>query len=127
MISLTDILLLHEFSIVDYGGAEGIRDEGLLISAISRPFQTFDGEELYPSPLEKAAALLESLIVNHPFVDGNKRVGMLSMVALLAENGMEITADGENLYQFIISVSTGSLDYKQILAWLRVNTLDVAT
>lgn len=127
MISLTDILLLHEFSIVDYGGAEGIRDEGLLISAISRPFQTFDGEELYPSPLEKAAALLESLIVNHPFVDGNKRVGMLSMVALLAENGMEITADGENLYQFIISVSTGSLDYKQILAWLRVNILDVAT
>lgn len=121
MITLTDILLLHEFSIADYGGGEGVRDEGLLLSAISRPFQTFDGEELYATPIEKAAALVESLIVNHPFVDGNKRVGMLAMVALLNECGINIMVSSEELYQFIIAISTGSLTYEDILAWLKVN------
>ena len=122
MISLTDILLLHEFSIADYGGGDGIRDEGLLFSAISRPFQTFDGKELYESPIEKAAALVESIIINHPFVDDNKRVGMLAMVALLHENRMNVTASGEDLYHFIISISTGTVNYEQILAWLKLHT-----
>ncbi len=75
MILLEDILKLHDFSIQQYGGASGIRDIGLLESAIARPFQTFDGGDLYPTIIEKVAALGESLIINHPFVDGNKRTG----------------------------------------------------
>ncbi len=77
MIPINDILELHEKSINDFGGSRGIRDIGLLESAIARLFQTFDGEDLYPTTLDKAAALGESLIINHPFVDGNKRPACL--------------------------------------------------
>ena len=69
MILLEDILNLHKYSIQKYGGSEGLRDSGLLESAIARPFQTFGGEDLYPSVFEKAAALGESLIINHPFIE----------------------------------------------------------
>ncbi len=79
MISLDDILELHKRSIQDYGGASGIRDIGLLESAIARPFQIFEDKDLYMSPYEKAAALGESIIANHPFVDGNKRTGVAAM------------------------------------------------
>ena len=79
MILLDDILALHKKSIGDYGGAQGIRDSGLLESAIARPFQTFEEKDLYPTFYEKTAALDESLIKNHPFIDGNKRTGMTAM------------------------------------------------
>src|SRR6185312_11978530 len=88
MILLEDILNLHKYSIQKYGGSEGLRDSGLLESAIARPFQTFDGEDLYPSVFEKAAALGESLIINHPFIDGNKRTGTVAMAALLEDEGL---------------------------------------
>jgi death-on-curing protein len=81
MILLEDILNLHQFSIQKYGGSDGLRDSGLLESAIARPFQSFGGEDLYPSIFEKAAALGESLIINHPFIDGNKRTGTVAMIA----------------------------------------------
>ena len=77
MILINDVLKLHEASINDFGGANGIRDLGLLESAIARPFQTFGGEYLYLTAFEKAAALGESLIINHPFLDGNKRTGII--------------------------------------------------
>ena len=77
MIILEDILLLHSDSLKKYGGGDGVRDIGLLESAIARPFQTFDGEDLYSTIIEKAAAIGESLIINHPFVDENKRTGFL--------------------------------------------------
>ena len=80
MILLEDILNLHQFSIQKYGGSDGLRDSGLLESAIARPFQSFGGEDLYPSIFEKAAALGESLIINHPFIDGNKRTGACSLL-----------------------------------------------
>ena len=85
MILLEDILSLHDASISDYGGIQGIRDIGLLKSAIARPFQTFDGNDLYPTSIEKAAALSESLVINHPFLDGNKRTGVLGMLTILFE------------------------------------------
>ena len=85
MILIDDILKLHEASIDDYGGAKGTRDIGLLESAIARPFQTFGGENLYKTPFEMAAALGESLIINHPFIDGNKRTGLLGIISLLFE------------------------------------------
>jgi death on curing protein len=91
---------LHEFSIKDFGGSSGHRDIGLLESAIARPFQTFNGLDLYPSPLAKAA-VVESLIINHPFVDGNKRTGILVMISLLLEYKIKIIADKQNLYHAI--------------------------
>ncbi len=105
---LNDILVLHEKSINDFGGSHGIRDVGLLESAIARPFQTFGGEDLYPTTFEKAAALAESLIINHPFVDGNKRTGMLAMVSLLIKDQYHLNASSDDLYNFVINISTGA-------------------
>jgi death-on-curing protein len=76
MILIKDVLNLHEMLIEFYGGSNGVRDQGSLESAIARPFMTFDGQDLYPSPLEKAAALIESVAKSHPFVDGNKRTAI---------------------------------------------------
>jgi death-on-curing protein len=122
MIQLNDILELHEQSIKLYGGSMGIRDEGLLQSAIQRPFQTFGGEDLYPTVYEKAAALGESLIENHPFVDGNKRTGALAMFTFLMEYGIEINASNTNFYNFVIAISTGEMKFEAIVAWLKENT-----
>ena len=123
MILLEDILNLHKFSIKKYGGSDGLRDSGLLESAIARPFQSFDGKDLYPSIFEKAAALGESLIINHPFVDGNKRTGTVAMIAFLEENGLHFSASEENLYNFVISISTGEKKFEEIVEWLKENTV----
>ena len=122
MISEADIILLHEFSILDFGGSKGLRDYNLLLSAIGRPFQTFDGKELYPTPFEKAAALGESIIINHPFVDGNKRTALLAMLALLKEYEIETSFDADNVYRFIIAMSKSEKKYADILDWLKTNT-----
>lgn len=123
MILIEDILELHERSITDFGGAHGIRDLGVLESAIARPFQTFGGDELYKNVFEKAAALGESLIVNHPFVDGNKRTGMLAMVSLLINYGYSFTSTAEDLYVFIINISTGSISFETMVEWLKTSTV----
>ena len=115
MILIEDVLTIHEFSIKDFGGSSGIRDIGLLESAIARPFQTFGGEELYPSPLDKAAAVAESLIINHPFIDGNKRTGVVVIIALLKEYGIRMNANRDTLYQLTISISTSEKKFDQIV------------
>lgn len=122
MILIEDVLILHEFSIQDFGGSSGVRDIGLLESAIARPFQTFGGEELYVSPFDKAAALGESLIKNHPFVDGNKRTGVLAIVSFLKEYDINVIADNDSLYQFTILISTGDIKFDEIVQWLKNNT-----
>ncbi len=120
MISIDDILILHEKLIEDYGGMKGIRDLAMLESA--GPFQTFAGNELYPETHQKAAALAESLIINHPFLDGNKRLGALTMIAFLTHEGYKIIALNDNLYQLVISISTGELKFEEIVKWLKENT-----
>lgn len=122
MISIQDILHMQNASIEDYGGEKGERDPALLASALARPFQTFDGSELYPSAIEKAGALAESLIVNHPFVDGNKRIGFLAMFALLQEHAIVFTAGEAELYDFIILISTGKLNITEITTWIQAHT-----
>jgi death-on-curing protein len=122
MISLDDLLKIHNASIAAFGGSYGIRDIGLLESAIARPFQTFGGEDLYPGAIDKAAALCESLILNHPFVDGNKRTGFASMVALLLEYGLSLTATNQAAYEAMIQVSTGAMDFDDLKHWLIENT-----
>lgn len=122
MILIEDILTLHKKSIELYGGSLGLRDSGLLESAIARPFQSFNGEDLYKSPHEKAAALGESLIINHPFVDGNKRSDFLAMAAFLPEEGIALTASEESAYDFTISISTGEKKTADIVFWLKQNS-----
>ena len=126
MILLEDILELHLKSIEDFGGAVGVRDLSLLESAIARPFQTFDGNDLYPTIIEKAAALAESLIINHPFIDGNKRTGMAAMYSFLLHSQIKLTATSNDLYQFIISISTGKIIFNDITIWLKNNTQKLA-
>ncbi len=125
MILLEDVLNLHDLSIKDFGGSSGVRDLGLLESAIARPFQTFGGEDLYLTPITKAAAVGESLIINHPFVDGNKRTGLLVIIALLKEYGIKITASKDDVYSFTISISTGEKKLDEIVEWLKANTQSI--
>jgi death on curing protein len=122
MILLEDILQVHEYSINKFGGGTGVRDLGSLDSAIARPFQTFGGEDLYPTIYEKAAALGESLIINHPFVDGNKRTGFLAMTALLEDNSFILKSTQEEAYNFTIDISTGKIKFEEIVEWLKSNT-----
>ena len=87
MIKLKEALIIHELAIEKFGGIEGIRDMNLLESAIQRPYATFDGQDLYPYPIDKAAAIIESIVKNHPFSDGNKRTGYILMrLTLLKSN-----------------------------------------
>ena len=99
MIRLTEkqIICMHSSLIAATGGLDGVRDNGLLESALETPFQTFDGEDIYPSLLQKAARLGFSLVANHPFIDGNKRIGIHAMLVFLAINGIEINCTQEEL------------------------------
>ena len=122
MITIKNILRLHELSIITYGGSQGIRDQGLIESAIARPYQTFGGEYLYPTVFEKAAAFVESIITNHPFIDGNKRTGLLAMLLILEIGNFKITASNDDTYNFTIEISTGEIKFEEIVFWLKNNT-----
>ena len=112
-------------SIEKYGGSHGLRDEGLLESAIARPYQTFGGENLYTSIYQQAAAITESLIINHPFVDGNKRTGFLAMFAMLRKENIIIKAGEDEVYPFVIDISTGKIKFDEIVTWLKNNSLSL--
>ena len=122
MITIKIILRLHDLSIINYGGSQGIRDQRLMESAIARPYQTFGGKDLYPTVLEKAAALAESIIINHPFIDGNKRTGLLAMLLILEIGNFKITASNDDTYNFTIEISTGEIKFEEIVLWLKNNT-----
>jgi death on curing protein len=122
MISKETILRLHELSIIQYGGSQGLRDEGLMESALARPYQTFGGNDLYHSAYEKAAAIAESVIINHPFIDGNKRTGFLAMLAILEQDEITIALPNEEIYSFVIKISTGEISFEQIVDWLKNNS-----
>lgn len=119
MISESEVLEIHSILIERFGGSNGIRDKKLLNSALNRPYQTFDGQELYPTPIEKAAAVLESIVKNHPFMDGNKRTGYVLARLFLMDAQLDIKANQEQKYQFVISISTGELEFDQIKKWLQ--------
>lgn len=122
MISVELVIKLHKASIVVFGGKSGLRDIKLLESAVYRPFQTFEGKELYKSIEEKASALIESIIKNHPFIDGNKRTGYLALLYFLWENGLSLIADQNEKYNFILNIASGKFSYDDILKWLRNHT-----
>ena len=113
------VLTLHASLIAESGGCDGIRDEGLLDSAINSPLQSFAGEDLYPTVLEKAARLGFGLIRNHPFIDGNKRIGTHAMLVFLAVNGITLSYEDNDLIRIILSVAAGELDDTGLLNWLQ--------
>ena len=121
MIKLTkkQILFLHEDLIKEFGGLNGVRDENLLESAISAPFQGFDKKDFYPSVPEKAARLGYGIIKNHPFVDGNKRVGTHSMIVFLKLNNFNLEYDDAELIDIISRVADSSASYEELLGWLK--------
>lgn len=113
------VFALHRLMTDTVGGAHGLRDAGLLESAAFGALATFGGEELYPSVEEKAARLAHSLIANHAFVDGNKRIGILVMLTFLRANGVSLVARDEELVALGLGVAAGELGYREILAFLR--------
>lgn len=109
------ILTLYKMMAEKTGGTVGIRDENLLESALEAPFQTFDGIELYPSLIEKAARLGYGLVANHPFVDGNKRIGVFAMLTFLEINNIQLSFKDEEVENIALKLADGSYKYDDIL------------
>ena len=107
--------------------ASGIRDENLLASAVNTPFQTFMGNELYPSIYDKPAQLCYGIANNHPFTDGNKRTALHSMYVYLIINGFDITATRQDVENMIIDIAAGNMTNTELAQWLRENTVEIDT
>jgi death-on-curing protein len=112
------IVLLHEHLIAETGGTTGIRDGGLLDAAIQAPFMSFDQKELFPSIQQKAARLCYGLIMNHPFVDGNKRIGTHVMLVFLGLNGIELEYEQKELIDMILSIASSHSLFEELLKWI---------
>lgn len=117
-LTVNEVLLLHARLIQRTGGSRGLRDMGMLESAVARPRATFAGADLYPDQWTKAAALMHSLILNHPFMDGNKRVALTATGVFLDLNGYRMTISNQEAVDLILSVISGELDLEAISAWL---------
>ena len=115
------VLLLHQLLAQETGGAVGVRDCNLLDSALESAFQTFDGNELYPTKQEKAARLGYGLVSNHSFVDGNKRIGMYVMITFLEVNGIRLNASSDEVARVGFALADGSIKYDELLKWIQNN------
>ena len=113
------VLFLHARLIEETGGSHGVRDVGLLDAAVARPRATFGGEDLYPDLFLKAAALLDALIRNHPFIDGNERVGIAAVALFLRRNGWRLVGSNAELEAFTLHVTTSRPQLTEIAAWLQ--------
>ena len=113
------IRYLHQNIVEVSGGSPGLRDKGLLESAVYRPQATFGGKDLYPDIFSKVAALGHSIIKNHPFLDGNKRTGFEAMRLMLRMNGRDVKASETVKFQFVLAIATGGLSEEKIAAWLK--------
>ena len=118
-LALNELLELHRRIIAQSGGTPGILNLGALESALAQPQVTFGGNDLYPTLIEKVAALGFSLIQNHPFVDGNKRIGHAAMEVFSVLNGFEIVAPVDEQEQIILNTAAGKLPQSDLTAWLR--------
>ena len=112
------VLLLHRLLIEATGGADGVRDIGLLDSALASDYDTFDGKELLHNKKEKAARLGVGLVSNHAFVDGNKRIGMYVLLSFLEVNGIQIEATNEKVVEVGLALASGDMKYEGLLAWI---------
>jgi death-on-curing protein len=119
MLSLELAIHIHDHAISQYGGLPGIRDEGLLISALQQPFKGIGNEDFYPETLQKAAVLVFGLVKNHPFFDGNKRTGMGLLIYFLLKSGYSIEASEDQLFDFVNDMAAGNLNVEEIEFFLR--------
>ena len=117
-LTLAELIALHRQIIDQSGGGPGFRDLGLAESALAQPQMTFGGSDLYPTLAEKAAALCFSLVMNHPFVDGNKRIGHAAMEVFLVVNGMELKADVDDSESVILRLAAGQLERPAFTEWV---------
>ncbi|MBQ2679910.1 MAG: type II toxin-antitoxin system death-on-curing family toxin [Firmicutes bacterium] len=115
------VLLIYKYLMEETGGGAGIRDAGLLESALESAFQTFGGADLYPTKEEKAARMVESLISNHAFVDGNKRIGMYVLLAFLEVNGIRINTTDDEIIRVGLDIASGKMSYEELLEWILKN------
>lgn len=119
ILSPKQVLILHESVIKTHGGSSGLRDGAMFESAIFRPFATFAGSDLYPDIYLKAAALIQSIVKNHPFIDGNKRTAFVSAFMFLKRNGIDLLVERKTAVKFMISVANENLSLEEIAIWLR--------
>lgn len=124
-LTVEQVLFLHARLIEETGGSHGVRDVALLESAVARPQATFDGVDLYPDLSYRAAALMDSLIHNHPFIDGNKRTGIGAAALFLRQNGRYLTATNSELEAFTLYVTESRPDVSDIAAWLETHSAPV--
>jgi death on curing protein len=125
MMRVEDVITIHQILITKFGGTTGIRDRNALESALARPFAAFGDKDLYPEPADKAAAVFESLINNHPFIDGNKRISYVVCRLLLIDYGMDIKATETYKYEFVIAAASGQLRFDDIRDWLLAHVISV--
>ncbi len=123
MISVKEAEEIHKILVENFGGAKGIRDLAILESALARPFQTFSRKDLYPTVVQKAGALIESILINHPFIDGNKRTGYVLMRLFLNNNNLDIKASQDEKYNFVMEIASGKIKFEKIVEWLSNHTV----
>jgi len=121
-LSLDQVLRLHARIIETSGGGTGLRDLGRLQSALAQPLASYDGQDLYPDLISKAAALAFALVQGHPFVDGNKRIGHATMEVTLLLNGYEVIADVDDQERTVLAVASGDIDQDSFTGWVRAVT-----
>lgn len=124
-LTLDDVIAIHDNMVSLYGGSHGIRDLGLVESAIARPQATFGGQDLYPNIFLKASALFHSLIFNHAFIDGNKRTSITSTARFLSMNGYNLDASGKEFVSFPLKVENKHLSFEEIAEWLKKHSKKV--
>jgi len=126
-LTINQVLFIHDQMVKRFGGSHGIRDIGLIESAVARPQATFGGKHLYSSLFDKAAALLQSLLKNHPFVDGNKRTALVSAGVFLKKNGYKLINNHKQEIEFAIRVDNGNLTVEQISKWLKEHSVKISS
>jgi death on curing protein len=119
---LSEVLFFHTVAIQQYGGAEGVRDKGALEAAIARPWMSYGGQEFFPTPYDKAAALCESIIQRNPFIEGNKRTGISAGAYLLYTFGIELEATNRELEDLTVEVAIRNVDTAMLAAWFKAHS-----
>lgn len=125
MITRAEAEFYHAQLIRQFGGTVGLRDEGLLEAALNRPYLTFGGDDLFPTPLDKSAALMHGIITGHPFLDGNKRTGYALGRLLMQDGGLDIDATEDARYAMVIDVATGRMEVEDIKTWLMAHSRSI--
>ena len=121
LLTVSEIFELHEKVIAATGGAQGIRDMGLLESAVLGCYQTFGGDELYPTVVEKAARMAYAICKNHPFIDGNKRIAVTAMLVTLRLNRIVLSFTQQDLIDLGLGIAQGGIDYESVVEWIETH------